>query len=140
MAYRNSNLGGSGALGERLSAAVGIGLVYLLETEALVLLVLDLKTKHLVGELACDIKECLVSGLEEGGVPGASAAGKLVACLLRIVSTRRLRRAIANCWALILHTLLVCSRVSWSTLATRRRSAPRSGKSKNSPVGSRMAW
>jgi len=83
MTYRERDLRSRGASRDRVGAAVSGGVVNLSEAEALVVVVGDGEALDQVRELADDIQERLRLGLEEGGVPRAGTAGKLVAFLQR---------------------------------------------------------
>ncbi len=100
MTYREVDLGSRGASRNRVGAAVGGGVVDLGEAEALVVVVGDGKALEEVRELGHDVQERLLARLEEGGVPGAGPAGKLVALLsallvlrLRILGNMQVRLA-----------------------------------------------
>ena len=81
MTYREVDLGSRRASRKRVGAAVGGGVVDLSEGETLVVVVGDGKALEEVRELGHDVQERLLARLEEGGVPGAGPAGKLVAFL-----------------------------------------------------------
>ena len=88
MTYREVDLGSRGSSRKRVGAAVGGGVVDLGEAEALVVVVGDGEALEEVRELGHDVQERLLSRLEEGGVPGASPAGKLVAFLSALLVFR----------------------------------------------------
>ncbi len=86
MTYREVDLGSRGASRNWVGAAVGGGVVDLGEAEALVVVVGDGKALEEVRELGHDVQERLLARLEEGGVPGAGPAGKLVAFLSALLA------------------------------------------------------
>ena len=79
--YSKIELGGGGAGRKGGLVTVGGGVVDLGEAEGLVGVVGDGEALEEVGELAGDVEKGLVSGFEEGAVPGAGSTGKLVARL-----------------------------------------------------------
>lgn len=77
LTYREVDFGSGGAFWQRLSVTVGGGVVDLGQGEA-IFAVVDREAGERVGQLGNRVKKRLVSGLEEGAVPGTSSTRKLM--------------------------------------------------------------